>query len=79
MQLTVVKQDITTVSADAIVHPTNGHFAMLGEVGQALERVGGKKLVQEVSDVHKKTGTLAPCDGMDLFDLSFVASKSNCF
>ncbi|RXG71698.1 Core histone macro-H2A.1 [Armadillidium vulgare] len=61
-RLTVVQQDITTVTADAIVHPTNGSFAMLGEIGQALEKAGGKKLVQEIADTQKKTGSLAPCD-----------------
>ncbi|KAB7506004.1 Core histone macro-H2A.1 [Armadillidium nasatum] len=61
-KLTVVQQDITTVTADAIVHPTNGSFAMLGEIGQALEKAGGKKLVQEIADTQKKSGSLAPCD-----------------
>ena len=59
----MLQQDLTTVVADAIVHPTNGGFALVGEIGQALEKVGGKKLSQEVADVQKKTGALAPCDG----------------
>ncbi|MCL4131984.1 UNVERIFIED_CONTAM: hypothetical protein GTU68_065643 [Idotea baltica] len=60
--LTVLQCDITTVTVDAIVHPTNGSFALYGEIGSAMEKVGGKKLVQEVADVYKKMGNLAPCD-----------------
>lgn len=38
--------DITGMSADALVHPTNSSLAMMGEVGQALERKGGKEFLQ---------------------------------
>ena len=33
LQLTVIQGDISTVEADAIVHPTNASFYLGGEVG----------------------------------------------
>nr|XP_054773786.1 core histone macro-H2A.1-like [Lytechinus pictus] len=47
-KLTVVKGDLTEITADALVHPTNSTYAMAGEVGSALEKVGGKSYVEEV-------------------------------
>nr|CAD7586800.1 unnamed protein product [Timema genevievae] len=45
-KLTVVQGDITNVTADALVHPTNTNITMMGDVGQALEKRGGKELQQ---------------------------------
>ena len=63
LQLTVVQGDITNITADALVHPTNTSIAMMGEVGQALEKRGGKEFLQEVHDLRSSHGTLDPTTG----------------
>ncbi|XP_063217044.1 core histone macro-H2A.1-like [Bacillus rossius redtenbacheri] len=57
-KLTVVQGDITNITADALVHPTNTSFAMMGEVGQALEKRGGKELQQEMQSLRSSHGSL---------------------
>ncbi|XP_013383980.1 core histone macro-H2A.1 isoform X1 [Lingula anatina] len=57
-KLTVIQGDIVSVTADAIVHPTNATFYMGGEVGQSLEKTGGKEFQQEVQDLLKNQGQL---------------------
>ncbi|XP_781668.1 core histone macro-H2A.1 [Strongylocentrotus purpuratus] len=51
-KLTVVKADLTEITADALVHPTNSTYAMAGEVGSALEKVGGRAFVEEVAKLR---------------------------
>ena len=63
LQLTVIQCDISTVTADAVVHPTNSNLDFLGEVGQALSKAGGKEFVQEVRDLANGSGALQACDG----------------
>lgn len=62
-QLTVVQGDITNITADALVHPTNTSFAMMGDVGQALEKRGGKEFLQEVHDLRSSHGSLDSTTG----------------
>lgn len=57
-KLTVVQGDIVNIAADAIVHPTNANYQFAGEVGQALEKSGGKELSQEIKDLQSSQGTL---------------------
>ncbi|XP_067008900.2 core histone macro-H2A.1 [Anabrus simplex] len=59
-KLMVVQGDITNITADALVHPTNAHLAMMGEVGQALEKRGGKEFLQEIQDLRANHGPLDP-------------------
>lgn len=61
-KLTVVQSDISTVMADAVVHPTNANMDFLGEVGQALSKAGGKALLDEVRDLASCNGALPSCD-----------------
>ncbi|XP_068207885.1 core histone macro-H2A.1-like [Palaemon carinicauda] len=61
-KLTVIQSDISTVTADAVVHPTNSNLDFLGEVGQALSKAGGKEFVQEVRDLANGSGALQSCD-----------------
>ena len=63
LQLTVVQQDIATIVADAIVHPTNSNMTIMGEVGKALEKVGGKEFLKDVDNLAKTNSSLAACDG----------------
>ena len=63
MQLTVIQGDITKVSSDAIVHPTNNSFYMGGEVGRAIEKAGGAKFAQEVKDLLTSHGNLDVAGG----------------
>jgi histone H2A len=63
LQLTVVQGDITNITADALVHPTNTNIAMMGEVGQALEKRGGKEFLQEVLDLRSSHGSLDSTTG----------------
>lgn len=67
-RLSVVQGDITTFAADALVHPTNNNLSMLGDVGQALEKKGGKEFQQEVHELRLTHGILdstnaAVCSG----------------
>lgn len=57
-KLTVVLGDVAHVNADAAIHPTNANFSFTGEVGQALEKVGGKDFQQEVKDLLASRGPL---------------------
>ncbi|XP_071528839.1 core histone macro-H2A.1-like isoform X2 [Panulirus ornatus] len=61
-KLTVVQSDISTVTADAVVHPTNANLDFMGEVGQALSKAGGKELVQEVRELANCNGALQSCE-----------------
>ena len=54
--------DIVGVSADAVVHPTNSGYSLMGEVGTALGNAGGSQLIQEVNKLTSK-GTLPACNG----------------
>jgi histone H2A len=58
-----VQGDITNITADALVHPTNTSFAMMGDVGQALEKRGGKEFLQEVHDLRSSHGSLDSTTG----------------
>ncbi|XP_023217082.1 core histone macro-H2A.1-like [Centruroides vittatus] len=57
-KLTVIQGDAISVSADAVLHPTNGSFYMGGEIGAALEKAGGKEFQQEVKDLLASNGPL---------------------
>ena len=58
----MVQGDITLVTADAVVHPTNSGYSLMGEVGTALGNAGGTQLIQEVNKLTSK-GTLPSCNG----------------
>ncbi|CAH1795410.1 unnamed protein product [Owenia fusiformis] len=57
-KLTVLQGDLVKVAADAIVHPTNSSLSMVGEVGSAIEKAGGKEFSQEVKDLLSNNGNL---------------------
>lgn len=57
-KLQVVQADIATIESEAVVHPTNSTFYMGGEVGNALERIGGKEFGEAVLELRKKNGPL---------------------
>ncbi|CAH2276852.1 core histone macro- isoform X4 [Pelobates cultripes] len=57
-KLQVVKADIANLDSDAVVHPTNSDLYTGGEVGNALEKKGGKEYVDAVSEMKKKNGPL---------------------
>lgn len=56
-KLQVVQADISTVDSDAVVHPTNSSYYSGGQVGQALEKKGGKEFADAVMEL-KKNGPL---------------------
>lgn len=75
-KMTVIQGNIVNVTADAIVNPTNATFFMGGEVGRALEKVGGEEFQKEVKDLAKSYGNLdvagaALCPGYG-FQAKFV-------
>ena len=51
------------VTSDAIVHPTSNSFYLGGEVGQALQKAGGKDFQQEVKTLHTSHGDLDTASG----------------
>ncbi|XP_065143745.1 core histone macro-H2A.1 [Paramisgurnus dabryanus] len=57
-KLQVVQADIATIESEAIVHPTNSTFYLGGEVGNALEKKGGKEFGDAVVELRKKNGPL---------------------
>ncbi|KAB5549375.1 hypothetical protein PHYPO_G00066590 [Pangasianodon hypophthalmus] len=57
-KLQVVQADISSISSDAVVHPTNSTFHTGGEVGSALEKKGGKEFGEAVLELRKKNGPL---------------------
>lgn len=58
-KLTVVQGDISVVSCDAVVNPTDGAFNMAGEVGSALLKTGGEELKKSITALHESHGDLA--------------------
>ncbi|XP_025083826.1 core histone macro-H2A.1-like isoform X1 [Pomacea canaliculata] len=50
-KLTVLQGDIVKVAADAIVHPTNSTYHMGGEVGQAIQKAGGREFQKEIDSL----------------------------
>lgn len=75
-KMTVIQGDLVKITADAIVHPTSSNFFMGGEVGQALEKAGGKDFRKEIDDLSKEHGNLdtagaAICPGQN-FPAKFV-------
>ncbi|MBN3284499.1 H2AY protein, partial [Polyodon spathula] len=56
--LQVVQADIATIDSDAVIHPTNTDLYTGGEVGNALEKKGGKEFGEAVSELRKKNGPL---------------------
>ncbi|KAG9490857.1 core histone macro-H2A.1 isoform X2 [Eleutherodactylus coqui] len=57
-KLQVVKADIATLESDAVVHPTGSDLYTGGEVGNALEKKGGKEFLEAVIELKKKNGPL---------------------
>ncbi|KAG8191875.1 hypothetical protein JTE90_019810 [Oedothorax gibbosus] len=66
-KLTVIQGDIIKVTADALLHPTNSTLSMNDDVGQALEKSGGKEFQQEVktlsSNLPLEIGNAVICPG----------------
>jgi len=58
-KLTVVQGDISGVSCDAVVHPTNAAFNLTGEVGSSLSKAGGEEFKKAIAALHKSHGDLA--------------------
>ena len=65
----VLQADITNVSVDAIVHPTNNSYYLGGQVGSAISGKGGNEVRKLISDLHAKNGNLAECS-VDISDAS---------
>ncbi|XP_026363810.1 core histone macro-H2A.1 isoform X3 [Ursus maritimus] len=57
-KLQVVQADIASIDSEAVVHPTNTDFYTGGEVGNTLEKKGGKEFVEAVLELRKKNGPL---------------------
>jgi len=63
-RLTVVQGDISVLTCDAVVHPTDGTFKMSGEIGSALQKAGGEELKKSIAALHKSHGDLAYAGAM---------------
>ena len=57
--------DISAVSADAIVHPTNESYSTSGQVGQVLVRAGGSEYQTALNSLQSE-GKLGKCGGMGI-------------
>ena len=71
LQLTVLQGDIVKVTADALVHPTSNSFYLGGEVGQALQKAGGKDFQNEVKALHTSNGDLDTASGENMLLCNF--------
>lgn len=63
-RLTVVKGDISAVTCDAVVNPTDGSFKLLGSVGNSLLEAGGEDFQKTVNELHSSHGDLAYAGAM---------------
>ncbi|CAG5122719.1 unnamed protein product [Candidula unifasciata] len=61
-KLTVMQGDLVKMSADAIVHPTSSNYHLGGQVGQAIQRAGGKEFQQEVDNLQKSHGSIGSAE-----------------
>lgn len=57
-KLTVIQGDISQLTVDAVVHPTNANFSLAGQCGSTLRSAGGPSFDAAVKEVGDKT-TLA--------------------
>lgn len=65
-KLTVIQGDISELTVDCVVHPTNSSFSMAGQCGSALRESGGESLeaaVKVVSDAQTLAVTQAAISG----------------
>ena len=51
MPLQIIRQDITKISCDAIVNPSNTHLYPTGGTDLAIHKAAGKKLFDECQKV----------------------------
>lgn len=75
-KLTIIQGDIVKLNVDCLVHPTSSNYYLGGEVGQALEKSGGKEFQQEIRDLLNTKGQIdtaqaAICAGRN-FPAKFV-------
>ncbi|XP_065178435.1 core histone macro-H2A.1-like [Sycon ciliatum] len=61
-KLTVIEGDLSSLSCDAVVHPTNASMYLGGEVGTALLKAGGADFQQEVTALLANHGSLSVGD-----------------
>eukprot|EP00118_Oscarella_pearsei_P003125 m.13070 g.13070 ORF g.13070 m.13070 type:complete len:362 (+) comp24463_c0_seq2:83-1168(+) len=57
-KLIVVQGDLATMTADAVIHPTNSQMSLGGQVGGSLSAAGGAALQQAVTDCQQSHGSL---------------------
>ena len=55
-KLTVVQGDISQITCDAVIHPTNGSLSLSGQCGSALSTAGGPSFRSEVASLNKSIG-----------------------
>ena len=58
-KLTVVQGDISKLSCDAVVHPTNSTLSLSGQCGSSLNSAGGPSLRNAVTSAANSKGSLA--------------------
>lgn len=71
-KLTVIQGDVVNMKADAIIHPSDSHYGMNGEVGRALRAAGGKKL-EDI--LRNASSSPIPPAGAMITESSNIAAK----
>ena len=57
-KLSVLHGTITSMVADAVVHPSAGGFSFGGQVGSALMRKGGRQLSEAIDTLRQQYGSI---------------------
>lgn len=74
-KLTVIQGDISELTVDAVVHPTNSSFSLSGQCGTSLKSAGGESFeaaVKEISDKSLSLGEAAISGSGDLLPCKHV-------
>ena len=63
----MIQGDISELTVDAVVHPTNSTYSLSGQCGESLKTAGGESFEAAVKEISDKSLSLG--EGEDFVDL----------